>query len=141
MSSSFWMQVKDENTAREATKMGGLPIFMMGINIAIISYNLSGLNFIVSLVLYFVSAVFIIFSFRIRSGKVASLLALNIIFIVFLFLNLSLLIYLIYFHELLAVSRGAVLAGIPINILLLLFSISGIRGWLWLKRNNFEMSM
>jgi heme/copper-type cytochrome/quinol oxidase subunit 4 len=138
----FWLPVYDEDSAREATKMGGLPVLLLGANVALFSWlefskkAISGEAAIVGLV---VSVVLIVFAFRIRANRVASLPYLVALALIFFVVNA------IFSFFVGLIVNGVFVGGVTFVVTMIvpifatLLAVSGIRGWLWLRKNKMKM--
>jgi len=136
------MPVFDENTAYDAAKMGGFPLAIMGLHFALLAWLLSDFDSYESShssVLYAASLFFFVVSFRIRSGNFLLLP---------LFVTLCLIILILHVTALFlgSISQFGLLGGTAVFIALgilpfifLTLSISGMRGWFWLRKNGYKM--
>ena len=118
----FWIDVTDAATAREAVRMAGLPVLLIGA-----SFGLSALSgvmapdpqYLSAAALATAAAVLVVIAFAIRAGRAA------------------LVPVAVTFCTVVLVARIALLptALAIVPILALLLCISGLRGWLWLRRH------
>ncbi|WP_155122062.1 hypothetical protein [Martelella mediterranea] len=135
----YWLPVDDEESARDAVKMSGLPVLVMGLNFVILSlfpspyqatsdYS-SVISGVVALVLIFVA-------FRIRGGHAGLVPGTTSLFCVFIVLN-AVLPYIGYF---LAGGRDLDLFRLTISLIIpaicAALALNGWRGWRWLRKNN-----
>ncbi len=138
----FWVPITDEAAAREALKMGGLPILGLGVSLLFLART----SFVATtLPLGFISiylvlaAVFIVFAFRIRSGKAASLPYLAAAF--FCFITVELVFSFIYSAG--SVGEGwaeiSVVLTHAVTFLAAFMAVRGVRGWRYLKNINAPM--
>ncbi|NJM82805.1 MAG: hypothetical protein HC844_10150 [Tabrizicola sp.] len=121
----YWIDVTDRASAHEAVRMAGLPMVLIGFNFAVAAITLmtdapSEGDLTVPLVLAASSILLVTAGFLLRGGRsylvpFASVVTLPLLTLLIAFLPT-------YY------------ALIPIFALLL--SISGIRGWLWLRRER-----
>jgi hypothetical protein len=126
----FWVFIRDERSARWAVKMSGVVLFLAGIFhllLSLVSYTQRATELAV---FFFVMAlVLIFFSLRIRGGKsgmlpwLAGYLLVNSLFLFFSFLlNPDL----------------VVLGSLLSNGLSALLLVSGLRGWMWLRKRDIN---
>ena len=138
----FWLPIYNQDSAETAMKMGGLPILILGLNIALISTtNFMNTQITKGLFLtgLITALILIVFSFRIRGNKTASLPYLTGLFLCFFIVNTFIsFVYSIALHGLSAGSTMFVITWI-IPIFASLFAISELRGWWWMKKNNISM--
>ncbi len=122
----FWIPVTDKESAEYAAKMSGLPIFLLGLNfcaLALVQVFVPQPALIYAAYFcFFIFGLFLIFSgLRIRKQKFGTLpVSLGL----WLFLNLV---------GVLIIGVGI---GTIITLLIGLLAVSGLRGWLWLRRNS-----
>lgn len=144
MGSSFWMPVNDEASARDAVKMGGLPILLIGFNtlvfclIGFLQGSLSNTLVIGGVIL---SLLLVVFSFRIRSGKAGSLPYLSALFLIFFVLSALFSLIGNILQGGAVVGGVMFVVGLIVPVLAMLLSISGLRGWNWLRKNGHQISV
>ena len=135
----FWLPVEDAASARQAVRMAGLPVLIMAVNALLVA--LSALaqvtpEFRMAAGAGTVAVVLAIIAFRMRAGHAGLVPVMAILFVVF---ALS--------HMLLSVLGQGVIQGprFPIAALALTWiipvfsaalALSGLRGWLWMRRNG-----
>ena len=119
----FWIAVKDEASAISAISLTGLLTFLCGVNLllsALLLFSTSGINLITG-VLFGLSVLCFFLGLKLKRGNSRYFIFAAII------VGISLLISLY-------TSSNFLFAVISILYFILL--ISGIRGWLFLKRNQ-----
>lgn len=134
----FWLPVHDEPSARDAVRMSGLPVLIIGANAALFALLASDSAQIMSSSAIAFSL--ILLAFRIRAGHAAWVPFALLLFIAFLLSN-TVLSYLGW-HMAGRTQVGiaqAILSWIIPTICLAL-AISGWRGWRWLKMNGCGVS-
>jgi len=132
--SFMWTEIGDRETADYAIKMSGLPVFLLGI-----SYLLVGAFFSDTAMVDLSAGVsLVIIGIALRSGRGwLSPIATTIVLLWALIRAAQLAPFV---GLLLIVSPTAIglLVGAALQIFLLLMTISGLRGWLWTRRQNAE---
>ncbi|MHA3913474.1 hypothetical protein [Halovulum sp. GXIMD14793] len=132
----FWLPVYDEKTAREAVKMSGLPVLVMGGNAALFalisavgptpSYGLATCFAAISLVL-------IVLAFRIRAGWASAVPIMMTLFVIFVVLN----IYLSLTDYRLSGGGGVNAVRITLAWVIPAFCTAlAFGGWRWLQKNR-----
>ena len=122
----FWISVVDADSARYAMKMSSLPIFLFGV--VLVGY--AGLNFITPgarlshntpVVLAAMGGALVVLSLFTRNGKALYLLP---------YVNAGALILVIF-----NLWYGT-LTSVIFNLIFLGLLLSGLRGWIWLRRHS-----
>jgi hypothetical protein len=138
----YFSAITDEATAREAVKMGGLPILALGVSMLFLARtSFTATTMPLSLLLAYVlpALVFIAFAFRIRSGRAASLPYLAAVF--FCFAIAELVFSFIYSAG--SVGEGwaeiSVLLTHVVTFLAAFLAYRGVRGWRYLKNAGLPM--
>lgn len=139
----YWISVQDEASARDAVRMSGLPVLLMGANAALFALVTSVRP--VSNPILLVSSVAIAFllvllAFRIRAGHAAWIPFVLILFAAFLGVS-GFSSYSLWRLAGKTQTSGAhlVLSWI-IPIICLVLVIGGFRGWRWLKSRQIGVS-
>ena len=139
----YWLPVYDEDGARHAVRMAGPPALLMGANVALVALIFGiqpapNAGLITSLVA--AACLLMLLALRIRGGHAAWIPFTVILFVVFLTAN-AFLTYLQW------QVLGLALAGLGLSIVTwfiaivcLALSVSGLRGWQWLKSHNSALS-
>lgn len=118
----FWVPVKDKESAEYASKMSGLPVFILGLN-----FLFSGLYLLIKKIeILYATGVTL-------SGIFFLISALQIKKYKFKTLPMSVTLWLVI--TTVATLFMGINASTIINILIGLLAISGLRGWWWLTRN------
>lgn len=123
----FWIAVKDYESAAYAAKMSGLPVFLLGISFLFTGIIKIAAGLPISASLYWgamgIAGMFFIFSgLQIRKQK-------------FQTLPLSVALWLLLTAIGLVISMRAGGVSNLVNLLISLLTISGLRGWWWLREN------
>ena len=139
----YWIPVIDEASARDAIRMSGLPILLMGANAALLALVTSVQPFPDTVMI--ASAVAIAFSlillaFRIRAGHAAWIPFALILFAAFLGVNL----FSSYIGWQVAGQNttvsGQILLGWIVPTICLILMVGGFRGWLWMRASKARLS-
>lgn len=137
----YWLKVHDQESAEQATRMAGLPSLLLGVIFSIqmlIVLLRTGALAPQGWVILGAGLLFIALGFWIRSGRFA-------LMPVWVTLQLAILGSALAFNLYLATAPGGpddiagTIVGTYLPILLVLLSIAGLRGWLWLWRNKVPM--
>ena len=121
----FWVVIRNKVDADFAIKMSGLPIFLLGTSSLLVGtvFALRGSHYIaVAAIMAVISAVLIWSGLRIRSGKYGT------------FFPSTLVVLFALSGHLLSESVAITILGALQGILML----SGVRGWLYLRRASPE---
>ncbi len=141
----YWFPITSEASAREAVKMGGLPLFILGFSMLILAITIFS-ETVWPIGLAFGSVAlgiaFIIFAFRIRQDRPASLPYLIAIFLVYVIVE---------FVVVVVLSVGIFGAGLGnlmlivathlVTFLAVAFAVRGLQGWRYLKRAGLPMRL
>jgi cyanate permease len=135
----YWPVIRDEVSASSAAKMSGLPVFFFGLStfvIAVLAMVLSEDELeLITLVLAALGVLLLVCSLRIRAGHHAWLPFLMFPMLGILVANL--LMPLLYNS---AQVHTTSWMGRVIGVLLVILALSGLRGWLWKRRNKIKMT-
>jgi|GEM_PF-2862299 len=140
----YWAPITDEATARDAVKMGGLPILALGVSLIFLARTafVSTTMPLALVALYLAAAaVFIVFAFRIRSGRAASLPYLAALFFGFVLVELVL----SFVYPVGSVDLGwsgfSIILNHLVTFLAAALAYRGLRGWRFLRRANVPMRL
>lgn len=139
----YWLPVRDDASARDAARMAGLPVLVVGANAALFALMeaVQPAPYAPFLALAAATAcILILIAFRIRAGHAAWIPFALILFLVFLTAN-SLLTYLEW--ELVGrtqAATGLAMLSWIIPVICLILILGGLRGWRWLRAHNSKMS-
>lgn len=139
----YWISVHDETSARDAVRMAGLPILLLGVN-AIITFVMAGANAAPSLVAWITGAVgvlLIVMAFRIRSGHAAWIPVAFLLYGTFFAATLVNAAMALQSGDAGRMNGAALLINWVIPILCLIFTIGGLRGWRWLMNHKVRMTL
>lgn len=135
----YWISSTDEDSAREAVKMGGLPVLVMGANAALTSllaFFQTPQNLAIVTWCAIIALLLIIIAFRIRAEKLAWVPFALVMFAVFLVVNA-------FFSYIVWKAAGGglinavqIMRGWIIPLICIFLALSGFKGWLWLKANG-----
>jgi hypothetical protein len=141
-SQGFWAPITDETAAREAVKMGGLPILALGASMIVLArtgFTATTMPMGIILGYLAIAAIFIVFAFRIRKGCAAALPYLVAAF--FCFTIAELIFAFIYSAG--SVGEGwaeiSVILTHIVTFLAATLAIRGLRGWRYLKNAKLPM--
>jgi len=124
----FWIPVTDRPSAEYAAKMSGLPVFLMGLSFIIMA--------VFQLFLSRAQPIVIISAILILGGAILMYLGLQIRNLKFGVLPFSIGIWFVL--NLLGIASGGFGYSTILTLLIGILAISGLRGWLWLKRHPFD---
>jgi hypothetical protein len=135
----YWPVIRDEASASSAAKMSGLPVLIFGLGLLIPSVidllgNMGPLA-VVNLLLGAVGVLLLVCAFRIRTGHHAWLP-----FLMFPMLGIMMVNLLAPLFASLTEEHTTVWIGRAIGVLLVILALSGLRGWLWKRRNKIKMT-
>jgi hypothetical protein len=135
----YWPVIRDEVSASSAAKMSGLPMFFFGLSTFLIAVmpmflDKGGLG-VINLVLAALGMLLLVCSFRIRAGHHAWLPFLMFPMLGFMTANL-----LVPLLDNSAQVHTTSWMGRVIGVLLVILALSGLRGWLWKRRNKIKMT-
>lgn len=144
MAIPFLAPIQNESSVKEAAKMGGLPVLMMGFNCLLISWSGSTKDSVSNVIFFGVlgfAIILVLFSFRIRSGKIASLPNLSGLSTVFFCFSSIFLLFGNILQN--GVAAGGMMSaiGLVIPTMAMLLSVNGQRGWNWLRKNYRTMTL
>ncbi len=139
----FWIVMRDEISAKEAVKMSGLPVLVMGGNLMVmgsIALAQSAQNMTFSAAVGVLAILLILMSFRIRAGHSGWLALVLILFGVFLGGTA--------YISAIAWTTATQPFGITLQLIaswiVQLFCIAlvgaGLRGWHWLRKHEGRIS-
>lgn len=139
----YWISVTDEDSARDAVRMSGLPILVMGANAALLALliavrPLPDTGMIASAAV--IATLLILLAFRIRAGHAAWIPFVLILFVAFLAASqFSAYIGWRLAGETPTASAHILLSWIVPAICTILM-INGFQGWLWMRANGKKRS-
>lgn len=118
----FWIPVKDDNSARYAAKMAGLPVFLMGLSFIVPTlFHFANTRPIVGGAYLLAMVFFVAAGLLIRKGR-------------FGFLPVSVGLWIAVTTY--AYAQSGLTMSIFLSITIGLVAMSGLRGWLWLQRHG-----
>jgi len=137
----YWIASQDEASAREAVKMAGLPILVLGGNgflFSLLLLTATPPNPAGAAISALIAILLVVLAFRIRAGRAAWVPLSFLLFCLFIGAN-AVSAYLAW-----AISGGPGLTGAQIvmgwivPLICLILSLAGLRGWIWLRANGAE---
>jgi hypothetical protein len=141
-SQGLWAPIISEETAREAVKMGGLPILALGASVIVLArtgFTATTIHLAVILAYLIVGLIFIVFAFRIRKGRAASLPYLVAIFFCFSIAEL----FFAFVFSAGSVGEGwaeiSVILTHIVTFIAAFLAIKGLRGWWYLRKAGVPM--
>ncbi|MEE9454193.1 MAG: hypothetical protein V3V13_07415 [Paracoccaceae bacterium] len=138
----YWISVFDKESAETSARMAGLPVLILGINAGVFAcINILGATSTkpTAIASMLISIILIIFAFRIRSARYASLPYLSALFLLFTIYNMGNDVYFYLYTSGFQLETVAIIIGWIVPVFASALSISGLRGWHWLKHNNIRM--
>lgn len=139
----YWMPVADEAGARDAVRMSGLPVLLMGANAALLALVASAQPVPDPVVIASsatIAALLILLAFRIRAGHAAWIPFALMLFAAFSGANLLF----SYIGWRVAgktpAASAQLLLGWVVPALCLILVAGGFRGWLWMRANKARLS-
>lgn len=139
----YWSPVRDEASARQAVRMAGLPVLVMGWNAALLALVAAvqpapDVTLLASSAA--VACLLILLAFRIRAGHAAWVPVAMILFLAFLAATAGLSVIGGYLADGSGASTLQTLAGWIIPVLCLVLAVGGWRGWRWLRQHGRALS-
>lgn len=139
----YWLPVHDEASARDAVRMSGLPVLIMGANAALFALVEAVQPAPYAALLassVAIACILILLAFRIRAGHAAWIPFALVLFVVFLAAN-AFLAYLGWHlaGRTLAGTSQVILSWI-VPVICLVLILGGFRGWRWLKLHKSKLS-
>ncbi|MDT0683453.1 hypothetical protein RM543_12220 [Roseicyclus sp. F158] len=139
----YWISLEDRASARNAVRMSGLPVLLMGANAALLALVSSVRPFpdmaVVSSAAA-IAALLVLMAFRIRAGHAAWIPFASMLFIAFLGVSL----FSSYIGWQVAggnpTTGAQILLGWIIPAICLILMVSGLRGWFWMRQNTEKLS-
>ncbi|WP_338550326.1 hypothetical protein [Roseovarius phycicola] len=135
----YWISAVDESSAKEAVKMAGLPILIMGANVALltlVSLVQPVPNLAFAGVTAFIALLLFVLAFRIRAGHASRVPVAVFLFVAFFVGNA---VFSYWAWKVLgsgqSTGAGLVMGWIVPTICMILV-VAGLRGWIWLKANK-----
>lgn len=135
----YWISSTDEDSAKEAVKMAGLPALVMGANAALVSLTTlfqATPNLTIVAWCATIALLLIILAFRIRAGNSAWLPLVLVLFSAFLGASAfsSYIGWTAAGHE--PISAAQIITGWIVPLICMVLVLAGFKGWLWLKTNG-----
>lgn len=144
----YWISSVDEDSAKNAIKMAGLPVLLLGGNVALSAFFAFFQripNLTVASWCAVISLLLICIAFRIRAGKTGWMPFVLVLFAADFILSA------IYTYIMLMNAQGLggadtrvyvkVFASWVVPLICSVLIIAGFKGWLWLRANGFPRSM
>ncbi len=139
----YWIVVDDEESAKAAVQMSGLPVLLLGANsalfalIALVQPNPNH-TYIVSSAVF--ACLMILMAFRIRSGHARWVTIAFFLYIAFFGVNLF--FFFVWWRVVgqSAVSAIQLVLGWIVPLICLALVFGGLRGWRWLRANGAKTS-
>jgi hypothetical protein len=134
----YWLFITDADSASAAAKMSGLPILVFGLSLMIVSTHeiaesTGSLN-AVNLIIGILGLLLCRCAFRIRSGHHAWLP-----FVLFPMLGIMAANTLLATNTIGVDATPTKWMSQAVGVLLIILALSGLRGWLWKRRNRVAM--
>ena len=135
----YWISSTDEDSAKEAVKMAGLPALVMGANAALaslIALFQTTPNLTIVAWSAIIALLLIILAFRIRAGRSAWLPLVLVLFSAFLVASAfsSYIVWSVAREE--PTSGGQIITGWIVPLICMVLVVAGFKGWLWLRTNG-----
>ena len=139
----YWISSTDENSAKEAVKMAGLPALVMGVNAALaslIALFQATPNLTIVAWSAIIALLLIILAFRIRAGKSAWLPLVLVLFSAFLVASAfsSYIVWTVAGKE--PISAAQIITGWIVPLICMVLVVAGFKGWLWLRTNGSKQT-
>lgn len=140
----FWTAIDDEESARDAIRMAGLPLFLMGLGAGFIALGillLEPVPLFAAIVTIAIAALFILLALQLRARRVGWFPLAMLLYAAALGLNLvdSVMAWR-QSDPLDDMARTLILIRWIIPILCLFLMLNGVRGWLWLRAHRVRPS-
>ena len=136
----YWISSVDEASAKEAIKMAGLPVLLMGCNAALtalIELFQPTPNLTLALWCAVISLLLIIVAFRIRAEKSGWMPLVLSLFAAFLVIS-ALAAYIAFVEVGAArISGVQIVTSWIVPLICSVLMVAGFKGWLWLKAKGF----
>ena len=140
----YWISSVDEASARDAVKMAGLPILIVGIN-ALLLALMTAANPVGDMTTAGISAalacLMFVLAFRIRAGHAAWVPVAAVLFVLFVGFN-ALSGYIAWKTTGGGQTTGAqIVLGWIVPMICMVFTVAGLKGWLWLRTHGAKRSL
>ena len=132
----YWISSVDEESAKEAVKMAGLPVLIMGCNAALTALlalsqqtpdlTLAALSAAISLAL-------IVVAFRIRAEKSGWIPSVLVLFAAFLVISAFSAYVALMDFEIARINGVQIVTSWIVPLICSVLMVAGFKGWLWLK--------
>lgn len=139
----YWISVKDEAGAKEAVRMSGLPVLLLGANAALLALILSVQtlpDMITIASAAIIAVLLVLLAFRMRAGHAAWIPFAIILFVAFF--GASLFSSYIGWRVAGETSTASVqiLLGWIIPVICSILMVGGFRGWRWMRGNKARLT-